>query len=209
MEYLKVSPAKAAFSPKPPGRTQVTVNEKFCRGENERGPAFWGLGGLRAEPRRPCIRAGPPQQRNPAKPLPCERDVRSERKELWLRRAQRAVRPFEDVGSRRGSWLQWCRRTAGAFPKLRWLQLSSACRTRGTPCSSAATLHLAVVFRRPCLTLVRSWQPRTPDAYPNWSPLPFSAVRRDSGPHSWACRSTAVFYGVRTLMERFHRGIGR
>lgn len=92
-------------------------------------------------------------------------------------------------GRAAGRPCNWPRRTAAALSNLGPAQPPPACRTRGTPCSSAATLHLAVVFRRPCLTLVRPWQPRRPDAYPNWSPLPFSAVRRDSGPHSWACQS--------------------
>jgi hypothetical protein len=90
-EYWKVSPAKAAFCPKPPGRTQVTVNEKFCRGENERGPVFWGLGGLRAEPRRPCIRAGPPHQPYPAEPAPLLEAKSARAKDLRLEGPQGAV----------------------------------------------------------------------------------------------------------------------
>jgi hypothetical protein len=96
VEYWKVSPAKAAFCPKPPGRTQITVNEKFCRGENERGPAFWGLGGLRAEPRRPCIRAGPPHQPYPAEPVPLL-EAKSARSEgPTARRAAAGRRPSFD-----------------------------------------------------------------------------------------------------------------
>jgi hypothetical protein len=72
IEHWRSPPAKAAFCLNPVSRgfTQVTVNEKFCAmtGKNERGPAFLGLGGLMAEPRGPCICAGPPP--NPAEPVP-------------------------------------------------------------------------------------------------------------------------------------------
>jgi hypothetical protein len=62
-------------------------------------------------------------------------DTKTARSEdLGLRRSQRTIRPLASIGGRvAGHRCNWCTRTATAAPKLRRTQLSSACRTPGTP----------------------------------------------------------------------------
>jgi hypothetical protein len=86
--------APSCLNPANLGFTHVRDDENFCRRTEriERGPAFLGAGGLRAEPRRA-------RRTNGIQPSPFHaHQVRSQREDLRLRRPQRAVRPFERVG---------------------------------------------------------------------------------------------------------------
>ena len=137
IEHWRSPPAKAAFCLNPASRDSRKLRsaEKFCgmTGQDERGPAFWGLGGLMAEPRGPCIRAGPPYQRYSAEPVPCSTQARAQRRPRGPEAAAGHPPTCGHPGRVAGHRCNWCTRTATAAPKLRRTQLSSACRTPGTP----------------------------------------------------------------------------
>ena len=86
-----------------------------------------------AEPRGPCIRAGPPHQRYPAEPVPCSTQARAQRRPRGPEAAAGHPPTCGHPGRVAGHRCNWCTRTAAAVPKLRRTQLSSACRTPGTP----------------------------------------------------------------------------
>jgi hypothetical protein len=88
---------------------------------------------LMAEPRGPRIRAGPPYQRYSAEPVPCSTQARAQRRPRGPEAAAGHPPTCGHPGRVAGHRCNWCTRTAAAVPKLRRTQLSSACRTPGTP----------------------------------------------------------------------------